>query len=389
MDESTFFHGANALRRQAQPFSALGAAAPPSRDWLVEGLIPTGTVTFISGDGGLGKSLLGQQLVMAAALGQPWLGRKTAQVKSAALFCEDDAAEVHRRARAIATHHGVTPNDPRLGAAHFIARNGGANSLIEFFAETAPGTRRRRALCRTTPVYDELLSWAIADKLRLVLLDSLHEFFPGNENDRLQARAFVRELAILAREIRGAVVVLAHPSIAGLVRGSGTSGTTAWNNTVRSRLYLTRPPMPLSGVSPISGPSTDDVRILTTVKANFGRLGERIRLAWRDGVFIADPPADLPASALECKRREHAFLEALSLATAQGRAVSDHPKAVNYAPALLRDYLPCRALSIPQLAETMRALFAAGRIEKRCIGRKPNRHAFVTLAPVEASGGAP
>ncbi len=388
MDEYTFFHGSSAppemggaLRRSAVRFDALGETAAPERDWLVEGLIPTGAVTFISGDGGLGKSLLGQQLVTAAALGVPWLGRKTAQVGSVSLFCEDDAAEIHRRAVAIAAHYGVSPADPRLGGAHFLARAGAHNRMIEFYAETERGSGRQRVFCRTTQVYDELLEWAVAEKLRLVLLDSLHEFFLGNENNRSQAKTFVNELTIMAREIRGAVVVLAHPSIGGIARGSGTSGSTAWNNAVRSRLYLTRAPAP-------AGEANDDVRMLTTVKANFGRLGRSIRITWRDGVFIADPPPDLPVAEAERLRCERAFLEALSLATAQGRAVSEHRNAPNFAPTTLRDYPPCRGINARELGETMRALFAAGRIEKRRVGRKPNRHAFVTLAPVERPGGA-
>jgi AAA domain len=58
-----------------QNFADWSAGDPPEREWLVEGLIPMGTVTFISGDGGLGKTLLAQQLVMAAALGASWCGK--------------------------------------------------------------------------------------------------------------------------------------------------------------------------------------------------------------------------------------------------------------------------------------------------------------------------
>jgi len=101
-------------------FADLADHEPPPREWLVEGLVPMGCVTFISGDGGLGKTLLGQQLIMSAALGRPWLGRQTARVGSVGLFCEDDADEIHRRARDIAEHMKVALDDPALRAARYL-----------------------------------------------------------------------------------------------------------------------------------------------------------------------------------------------------------------------------------------------------------------------------
>ena len=42
----------------------------PERQWLVPGLIPMRSVTMLSGDGGLGKSILALQLIAACALGE-------------------------------------------------------------------------------------------------------------------------------------------------------------------------------------------------------------------------------------------------------------------------------------------------------------------------------
>jgi RecA-family ATPase len=255
---------------QVRNFADLGDAAPPAREWLVEGLIPMGAVTFISGDGGLGKTLLGQQLIMAAALGEAWCGRPTRPVRSVALFCEDDADEIHRRAVSIARHHGTKATDPRLKASAFLCELGEDNAMMRAATpdEGAPAFR-------TTMMFDTIRDWALKRQARLVLLDSLHDIFAGNENYRPEARAFVQALTALARDINGAVVVPAHPSLTGLDRGSGTSGSTAWNNAVRSRLYLTRP----------EG-ERDDVRVLKTVKANYGRIGETIVLRRKGGVFV-------------------------------------------------------------------------------------------------------
>jgi hypothetical protein len=47
------------------------------------------------------------------------------------------------------------------------------------------------------------------------------------------------QLRGLALETSSTALLLAHPSLSGMASGSGTSGSTAWSNSVRSRLYLT------------------------------------------------------------------------------------------------------------------------------------------------------
>jgi RecA-family ATPase len=246
---------------------------PPEREWLVEGLIPMGTVTFLSGDGGLGKTLLGQQLVMAAALGGHWCGKPVRQIGAVALFCEDKVDEIRRRALKICSALNVRRDDPRLGNAQFICRVGEVNVMMY---STWRGERHLGY--RTTELYRALRGFAKERGARLVLIDSLHDVFNGNENFRPEARGFVQAMANIATAIDGAVVVLAHPSLAGLDRGIGTSGSTAWNNAVRSRLYLTVPETAAPG---------SEIRLLTTIKANYTRTGEQIYLKRRGGVFVA------------------------------------------------------------------------------------------------------
>jgi len=265
------------LSTRSRSLADLAAQEPLPREWLVEGLIPMRTVTFISGDGGVGKSLLGQQLTMAAALGASWCGKAVRQVSSVALYCEDDDSEVHRRSMNIARHLGVPLGDPRIDEAHFNCEIERDNTMM-----ISAWSGARHDGYRVTKVYRELREWARATQARLVLIDSLHNVFSGNENFRPEARAFVQALGNIARAIDGAVVVLAHPSQTGLDRGSGTSGSTAWNNAVRSRLYFTIPE-PEVGM-----PQEGDRRLLTTVKANYGRTGGAIALRHRQDVFIVE-----------------------------------------------------------------------------------------------------
>jgi len=49
---------------------ALAGKPIPARRWAVRDWIPHGTVTMLSGNGGVGKSLLTMQLLTAAAIGK-------------------------------------------------------------------------------------------------------------------------------------------------------------------------------------------------------------------------------------------------------------------------------------------------------------------------------
>jgi hypothetical protein len=54
--------------RPVSPVSLMGLSVP-GRQWIVPDWLPCGVVTGLYGDGGLGKSLLAQQLQTAMALG--------------------------------------------------------------------------------------------------------------------------------------------------------------------------------------------------------------------------------------------------------------------------------------------------------------------------------
>src|SRR5262245_38203252 len=93
-----------------------------------------------------------------------------------------------------------------------------------------------------------------------------------------------------------AVLLLSHPSQTGLITGSGTSGSTAWNNSVRSRLYL-------EVVD--KDPSAS---VLKVVKANYGPVGEKIDLRWDDGVYGIDNGPDEAVEGVLNRKAEASFL---------------------------------------------------------------------------------
>ena len=83
----------------------------PERRWLVPDMIPMRNVTMLSGDGGVGKSIVALELMAACALEKRWLGQQTRPCKVFGLFCEDDEGELHRRLADVARHYDAELGD--------------------------------------------------------------------------------------------------------------------------------------------------------------------------------------------------------------------------------------------------------------------------------------
>ncbi|WP_265026478.1 AAA family ATPase [Wolbachia endosymbiont (group A) of Bibio marci] len=64
--------------------------SPPEKEFIIQDWLSIGNVSYLSGDYEVGKSLLVQQLMTAVATGKPWLSIDVKQVKTYALFCEDE-----------------------------------------------------------------------------------------------------------------------------------------------------------------------------------------------------------------------------------------------------------------------------------------------------------
>ena len=244
--------------------------AAPKIDWMVEGAFIRGSVAILAGDGGLGKSLILQQLMTASAMGRNWLGLQTVKARSLAVFCEDDRDELHRRQEAINAHYGCRMKD--LDGVMMESRAGRDCVLMNFPRWGGDG--------KLTAMYEQLDYAAKQHKADIIILDTVADVFSGNEIDRNQPRTFVRALRRLAIKRQGVVILTQHPSVEGLSSGTGRSGSTGWNNSVRSRLYLT---MPKKKAGEDEAPSND--RLLRTMKNNYGKFGGKIAVTWKAGVF--------------------------------------------------------------------------------------------------------
>jgi RecA-family ATPase len=336
-----------------------------ARRWAVRDWIPHGAVTMLSGDGGVGKSLLAMQLLTASAIGTAWLGQETMPCRALGLFCEDDADELHRRQADINAHYGIDFGD--LENLLWVSRVGEGSVLMEF----------ERDHGEPTEVFKQVHAAARDFGAQLIVLDSLHDLFSGNENFRPHARAFVSLLRGLARDCDGSVVLNAHPSISGLQTGTGMSGSTAWNNAVRSRLYLTRPRVD-------AGKEIDDrERILSRMKANYTGMGDALHMRWEDGAFKPEEVRSGVFRAIERRSAETAFLAALDALDTQGRRVSANSAANNYAPRIMKNLASCQAIKRRDLTMAMERLLGDGRIVIQEYGRPSNPSTRVVRATSE------
>lgn len=328
-------------RREARPVQFLVRDASefegkpiPGRDWLVPSVLVRRSLTLFSGDGGTGKSLLCLQMQVAAALGKEWLGLQMPEkLSSFAFYCEDDEQEIHRRLDDLCKFYGCSFADLD-GRVRFVSRVGEDNELVVFrgYKDSAKATR--------TQLFRQIENEVKESGAQLIVIDTAADAFAGNENIRSQVRAFVNLLRRLALINNGGVILNAHPSKSAMLDGSGFSGSTAWNGSVRNRLYLTRPK---SSDSEEDDGQTDE-RVLKVMKSNYGPFGEKMKCRWEKGVFVRTDNAQ-PGSIVDRLSDNARVMKAVEYLISRGTKLSAAPKARNALVNEIRELPSCKDLS--------------------------------------------
>ena len=281
------------------------------------------------------------------------MGQQPRQGRVLFLSAEDDHHELHRRLDALSVFYGLPLSDlcdlklwPLADGDAVLAHEG-----------------RHRDAIETTPLWGDLEAMAMEWAPTLIVLDALADVFGGNEIDRAQARQFIGRLRGLAMATEAAVMVLAHPSLSGMASGSGLSGSTAWNNSVRSRLDLS-PPKWEAGME---GDPT--LRILSIKKANYAAMGADLRVKLTGGGFVLDGEAGQTTTDLAVAhvRVERLFLDLLTTYQAQGRRVSNATGA-NFAPAAFAREPAANGTTSTAFRAAMTRLFASGHIKVETTG---------------------
>jgi RecA-family ATPase len=354
-------------------FSAADLAGKdvPPRNWFVRDMVPDDTVTLVSGDGGTGKSTIMRQLAVASQIGgAEWLGQMPEEGPTVFASAEDDGDELHRSLSVIAASYGVSLED--LPSLHMT-------SLAD--RDAIMGAPDRGGIIKETAVWRALVAKVEQVKPRSVFIDTQADVFAGNENDRAQARQFIGMLRRLALRQKQpcAILLLNHPSLSGMATGAGTSGSTGWSNSVRSRMYLDR-------VRGDDGIEIDtDLRVLRVKKANYGPVGMEIRLRWEKGIFRLDGQSSGAFDRLAADAKaDRVFLDLLAEFERQGRDVSSK-RSSTYAPIMFASHPNAVGVTKRAFEAAMERHFAAKRIVVETIGPKSRRTSRIVRAPEEGN----
>ena len=245
--------------------------------FIVESLLPCGVVTLLTAHGGTGKSMLALQLAVCVAMGFPFMNKQTIPSK-VLFFSAEDATQVIRcRLEWICRDKNIDPVilaeklciiDSTMNPGLYITQYKG-NALVQG--------------------YDALYSKSVAYGAGLVVIDNASDTFDANENERARVREFIRLLTQLAKSQRAAVILLAHIDKDTAKWGSveSYSGSTAWHNSVRSRLFL-------------SIDKESQILSLAQQKSNLGQLASTIYLRRGDKgiLYFFDTPSTEEASVI-------------------------------------------------------------------------------------------
>ena len=234
---------------------------PPAFVWA--GYLPCSEVSLLGAHGGVGKSTIALMLAVCAGLGRPLFGVDTVPCKVLYTNLEDSAAILRHRLAGICRAWLIDP--ATLQDRLFVVDGTEHPELFE--AESRAGGD-------PTHTYRELRDLVTSGGFGLVIVDNASDAFAGDEIVRRQVRAFIRSLKEIAKLSAAALLLLSHvdksTSRAKSAQvGESYSGSTAWHNSVRSRLFLSR--------------CDDGLLTLEHQKSNLGMLREPLTLAWVQG----------------------------------------------------------------------------------------------------------
>lgn len=361
----------------AKPFPldwpVLSGQEPPERRWAIRGWLGFGHVTLLVGSGGIGKTLIAQQAASCLALGKPFIGDVQGPLKCLMWACEDDHDELWRRQIQLAKWCGAGL-DAFTERLVIVPRHGLDNTLVSTeFGKLA-----------YSPLIEELKQQAGDEHAEVVILDNVGQLYGGGENDRHAVTAFLNALsgALPGR----ALLLLAHPSRSS---GSEFSGSSAWENVARTRLYLGAT-LPGEKPDPDAAEPQDNVRYLARRKANYSPKDWR-RLTYADGALTPDAVESggggIVAS-IRASNAERTVLAGLARLTTMGVATTDGQRSGQYLPRLLAEYKIDDGLNKRELSAAMRALMLDGKITSGKVGKRANRAPMYGLILADAPPAA-
>lgn len=241
----------------------------------VERWIPQNEVTLLAGHGGSGKSYVALSIAVHVALGLTF--GSLATIRSNVLFFSgEDGARVLQQRLAKLCRALEIDLAQLEGKLHLLDASDIDPALHRERRDVVAG---RPVIVTKTPLLDGLATLVEKLQVGLIVIDNASDTYDDDEIKRVRVRAFVRSLRSNIARPNRAVLLLAHvnKASANAGRNAGTedySGSTAWHNSVRSRLSLTT--------------NKDDVLTVEHAKANLGEKAAPVKLIWQEGVPMLD-----------------------------------------------------------------------------------------------------
>lgn len=331
---------------------------PPAFPWLMDHWL-SWHPTLLAGRGGIGKSLLVQQLGTALSAGLPTWCAAAPRVKVLYWACEDDTDQLLRRQFAICKQMNIP--FAALGNFFVDARYGLENTLLS--------TEFGRPMW-TAQI--EVLRQQVNDLgVDVLFLDNIGHTFGANENVRHDVTLFLNAMAGLVTGRPFCPVVLGHPS---KLAGSEYSGSTAWENAVRMRWYLDDK-MPDAQGDPDSPPDPD-YRVLAKRKTNYTKL-DYVEFRFNEGALLPVVPEIVEPglmSSLQKQKATRIILGAIKRMAEMGTRCTDANNSPQYLPKLVMEYKLNEGCTKREMAEAMRDALLAQKIVKGVVGTYPNRN---------------
>lgn len=186
-----------AVRYAGQTLEELYNQQFPEQEWLVDGLIPLGSLSMFSGEPKSFKSYLTQCLAMSIATGQPFLG-KFAVTSGKVLIVDEE-------------------NPPRITRARFNDMAMPPSKDIVLLPKKGVRMDQPKSVEALLRLVDEV-------KPRLIIIDSLTKMHSKNENQSNEMSDVFNEIKKLMRDDRAVVLIHHHRKAYGAEkRGDGQS----------------------------------------------------------------------------------------------------------------------------------------------------------------------
>ena len=346
-----------ATTRAPLAWGVLGQSEPPERQWAIPGWLGIGYMTLLAGAGGVGKTLLAQQLASSLATGDPFLHQPDKPLKVLLWAGEDDANELWRRQWQIARGNArlLTEYAPNLIVESFAGKD---CTLVE----TIYGK------LISTPMLQELQEQVADYQADVVILDNVARLYGGDENNRHQVTTFVN-LASGACNAHHATaqLLLSHPA---KVAGSEYAGSTAWEAAVRSRWFFGRT-MPDDDTPPVD----DSIRFLSRRKSNYSGL-DCVKMDFDPALHILRIDTGEAVDnrrTLHPARARNMVVDAVNKLAAQNDHASERKRAQNFLIRTMVDRGWASGNHEKALEQALWGLLDDGIVVKMTVGKYANR----------------